>query len=57
MDETTSRWEGLHLLEREGSEVDLSSSVMETGYVLAGKFYTNCWVNLELVARVLKSVW
>lgn len=57
MDELTERCEVLRLSEREGSEVDLSSPVMKTEYVLAGKFYTKRQVNLESMARVLKSVW
>ena len=57
MDEITSRCEGIRLSDREGSEVDLSLPVTETGYVLAGKFCTKRWVSLESVARVLRSVW
>ena len=42
---------------REGSEVDLSSPKKETGFVLAGKFCTKRRVNLEFVARVLRTIW
>lgn len=57
MEGTTNQCAGLKLLEREGNEVDLAPTVRKHGCVLAGKFCTKRRVNLELVARVLKTVW
>ena len=48
---------GLRLSGREGSEVDLSPLENGAGFVLAGKFCMKRRVNLESVARVLRTVW
>ncbi|XP_075663231.1 uncharacterized protein LOC142632775 [Castanea sativa] len=53
----TNQCASLKLSEREGNEVDLAPTMRKHGCVLAGKFYTKRRVNLELVARVLKTVW
>ena len=47
----------LRLSGREGSEVDLSPPENGAGFVLTGKFCTKRRVNLESVARVLRTVW
>lgn len=57
MEEITNRWAGLKLSERERNAVDMAPIVREQGFVLAGKFCTKRRVNLESVARVLKTVW
>ena len=57
MDDLANKCVGLRLSNIEDCEVDLTPPTMETGHVLAGKFYTKRRVSLELVARVLKSVW
>ena len=57
MDDIANKCVGLRLSNIEECEVDLTPPTMETGYVLAGKFYTKRRVSLESVARVLKSVW
>ncbi|XP_075645352.1 uncharacterized protein At4g02000-like [Castanea sativa] len=57
MDEIATKCADLRLTEKEGSEVDLLAPVMETTRVLVGKFYTKRRVSLDLVARVLKSLW
>lgn len=57
MDDLTNKCSGLRLSEKEGSEIDLLPPGIEEGYVLVGKFCTKRRVNLESVARVLKSIW
>lgn len=57
MEDITKKCAGLRLSGREGSEVDLSPPKKETGFVLTGQFCTKRRVNLELVARVLRTVW
>lgn len=57
MDDISTKCVALRLSEREESEVDLIPPVTETGYVLVRKFCMKRRVSLELVARVLKSVW
>ena len=57
MEEITGRYAGLHLSLKEDAEVIIQEPVPEEGLVLLGKFYTKRRVNLESVARVLKSVW
>lgn len=57
MEEIANRCAGLRLSDIEEREVDLAPPMPKAGHVLAGKFYTKRRVNLESVARVLKSVW
>ncbi|XP_075665200.1 uncharacterized protein LOC142634831 [Castanea sativa] len=57
MEEITNQCAGLKLLVREGNEVDLAMTVRKNGCVLVGNFCTKRRVNLESVARVLKTVW
>ncbi|KAK7849188.1 hypothetical protein CFP56_003381 [Quercus suber] len=57
MEEITERYAGLKLSLREDAEVVIHEPVPEEGLVLIGKFCTKRRVNLESVARVLKSVW
>ena len=57
MEEITERYAGLHLSLKEDAEVIIQEPVPEEGLVRLGKFYTKRRVNLESVARVLKSVW
>ncbi|XP_075645496.1 uncharacterized protein LOC142616555 [Castanea sativa] len=57
MDDIANKCAGLRLSKREESEVDLTPPMAEMRYVLAGKFCTKRRVSLELMARVLKSVW
>ena len=57
MEEIANRCAGLQLSDIEEREVDLAPPMSKAGHVLAGKFYTKRRVNLESVARVLKSVW
>ena len=57
MEEITERCAGLQLSSREDVEVIIQEPVLEEGLVLSGKFYTKRRVNLESVAKVLKSVW
>jgi len=57
MEEVTNQCAGLKLLEREVNEVDLTLIAREHSHVLARKFCTKRWVNLELVVRVLRMVW
>ena len=42
---------------REGAEVIIDAPMTESNRVLAGKFFTKWHVNLESVARVLRSIW
>ena len=57
MEEITERCAGLQLSSREDTEVIIHEPVPAEGLVLLGKFHTKRRVNLESVARVLKSVW
>ncbi|KAK9993454.1 hypothetical protein SO802_023157 [Lithocarpus litseifolius] len=57
MEDITKKCAGLRLSGREGSEVDLSPPKKETGFVFVGKFCAKRRVNLESVARVLRTVW
>lgn len=57
MDEIATKCAGLRLSKKEESEVDLMPPVKETGHVLVGRFCMKRRVSLELVARVLRSVW
>ena len=57
MEEITERCAGLQLSSREDAEVIIHEPVPEEGLVLLGKFHTKRRVNLESVARVLKSMW
>nr|XP_023875779.1 uncharacterized protein LOC111988216 [Quercus suber] len=57
MEDITKKCAGLRLSKKEGSEVDLSLPEKGANWVLAGKFYMKSRVNLESVARVLRTVW
>ena len=57
MDDILNKCAGLQLSEREGAEIVIGAPVIESNKVLIGKFFTKRQVNLELVARVLRSVW
>ncbi|KAK7840314.1 hypothetical protein CFP56_016832 [Quercus suber] len=57
MEEITERYAGLKLSSREDAEVVIHEPVPVEGLVLIGKFCTKRRVNLESVARILKSVW
>jgi len=57
MEEIMNQCARLKLSEREVNEVDLALIAREQGHVLAGKFCTKRRVNLESVARVLRTVW
>ena len=57
MEEIMKKCAWLRLSGREGSEVDLSPPENGAGLVLARKFCTKRRVNLESVARVLRTVW
>ena len=57
MDDILNKCAGLQLSEREGAEIVMGAPVIESNKVLVGKFFTKRQVNLELVARVLRSVW
>lgn len=57
MDEILNRCAGLQLLEKEETKIVIGAPVIDSHRVLAGKFFTKRRVNLESVARVLRSVW
>ncbi|XP_023874424.1 uncharacterized protein LOC111986965 [Quercus suber] len=57
MEEITEGCAGLKLSLREDAEVEIKVPLTEEGPVLIGKFCTKRRINLESVARVLKSVW
>ena len=57
MEEITERCTGIKLSSREDAEVTIHKPVLEDGLVLIGKFFTKRRVNLESVARVLKTIW
>ena len=57
MEEITERCAGLKLSLREDAEVEINAPLTEDGLVLIGKFCTKRRINLDLVARVLKSIW
>lgn len=55
--EITDRCVGLKLSSREDTEVAIHIPLTEDGPVLIGRVCTRKRVNLELVAKVLKTVW
>ena len=57
MDDITERCAGLKLSRKEDAEVEINMPRLENGPVLIGKFCTKRRINLESVARVLKTVW
>ena len=57
MEEITEGCTGIKLSSREDAEVTIHEPVPEDGLVLIGKFFTKRRVNLESVARVLKTIW
>ena len=57
MEEITDRCANLKLSLREDVEVEVQTPLTEEGPVLIGKFCTKRRINLESVARVLRSVW
>ena len=57
MDDITERCAGLKLSLREDAEVEIHVPLLEDGPILIRKFCTKRRINLELVARVLKTVW
>ena len=57
MEEITDRCARLKLLIREDVEVAIHAPLKEDGPILIRKFSTKRRINLESVARVLKSVW
>ena len=56
MDDITERCTGLNLSLKEDAEVEINVPLLEDDLVLVGKFYTKRRINLESVARVLKTV-
>nr|XP_023917062.1 uncharacterized protein LOC112028599 [Quercus suber] len=57
MEELTNRCAKLQLSAREDAEVEIHAPLTEDGPALIGKFCTKHRINLESVARVMKSVW
>ena len=57
MDDIIERCAGLKLSLREDAKVEINVPLLEDGPVLIGKFCTKRRINLESVARVLKTVW
>ena len=57
MEEITEGCTGIKRSSREDAEVTIHEPVPEDGLVLIGKFFTKRRVNLESVARVLKTIW
>ncbi|XP_023880262.1 uncharacterized protein LOC111992626 [Quercus suber] len=57
MDDILNICAGLQLSKRKGTEIVIGAPVIENNRVLARKFFTKRRVNLESVARVLRSIW
>ena len=57
MEEITDRCANLKLSLREDVEVEVQTPLTKEGLVLIRKFCTKRRINLESVARVLRSVW
>ena len=57
IEEITDRCANLKLSLREDVEVEVQAPLTEEGPVLIGKFCTKQKINLESVARVLRSIW
>lgn len=49
--------QNLALTEKEGLKFSLPKSEVAEGFVVAAKFFTKRKINLEAVARTLKSIW
>ena len=50
-------WENLALTEKEGLKFSLPESEVAEGFAVAAKFFTKRKINLEAVARMLRSFW
>ena len=57
MDAISNICDGLKLSNKESSKIDIAPPIQNAGYILAGKFYTKRRINLESVARLLKTIW
>ena len=57
MDVISNMCAGLKLSNKKSSEIDIAPLIQNAGYILARKFYTKRRINLESVARVLKTIW
>ncbi|XP_075656424.1 uncharacterized protein LOC142626476 [Castanea sativa] len=57
MEEISNMCAGLKLSDKESSEIDIVPPIQNAGFILAGKFYMKRRINMELVARVLKTIW
>ena len=56
MEDLSRCWENLALTE-EGLKFSLPESEVAEGFAVAAKFFTKRKINLEAVARTLKSIW
>ena len=56
MEEIVNMCAGLKLSGKESSEIDIAPPTQNVGFILAGKFHTKRRINLESVARVLKTI-
>jgi len=57
MEDLTSRWMNLSLIEVEGLKVDLTRDKKKVGTILAAKFCTRRNVNMEVVAKTFRPIW
>ena len=57
MEDLTKSWKKLSLSEKEGDKFDLSKSKKSQCFVLASKFYTRRFVNLEALAKTFRPLW
>ena len=57
MKDLSRYWENLALTEKEGLKFSLPESEVAEGFAVVAKFFTKRKINLEAVARTLKSFW
>lgn len=56
MDAISNMCAGLKLSDKESGEINIAPPIQNAGYILAGKFCTKMRINIESVARVLKTI-
>lgn len=57
MEDITNKWCRLSLSKQEGDGFSLHNEMSSNEFILAAKFYTNCILNTEPMARIFTQLW
>ena len=57
MEDIASRWKKLSLSDMKGKNVDLSKDKKRLEFILAAKFLTRRFINIEAMARMFRPIW